>query len=267
MSLQREDVFADCGYASACSRYRRPTGSVLDRYLKELTGLLARQPSDRHPLVVDAGCGSGGFTLPLARLAHAHGGHLIALDRSPAMLQLLEQRLTRAVEARFVTILKGDFLSVGLPEPCSLIWASDVVHSFRDLDPFVQRAARLLKVNGALAIRMSSHAQLRSYEWGAFFPTALRIDLHSHHDTDVVCEALERGGFDVAYVKEIDESQWMTSRSYITFFESRSLSSLRLIDDSDFAAGMVHMRRACIRRRRVLRNARTTLISAVSRGA
>ena len=68
MSLERDEVFADSAYAQACSRYRRPTERALTLYVAVLRRLLRRPPFAR-PLVLDAGCGGGAFTLPIARLA------------------------------------------------------------------------------------------------------------------------------------------------------------------------------------------------------
>jgi SAM-dependent methyltransferase len=261
MSLDRDEVFDESTYAQACSRYRRPTERALRRYLAVLARLIG-QPPLAHPLVLDAGCGAGAFTLPLARLARARDGHTIALDRSPAMLDVLLRSLTRGDAEQLVSVRRGDVLSVRLPRPCALIWASDVLHAIADLDAFFRSAARLLRPGGAVAVRMSSHAQLRSDEWGAYFPEAMSIDLRAHHDTGAVCAALERNGFRGVDVREIDESRWMPTATYVGLFEARSLSSLRLITDAQFAAGMRRMRQAYEGRTQTFRRARTTLISA-----
>lgn len=266
MSLERDEVFGDATYAQACSRYRRPTERALRHYLDALARLLGRPPL-AEPLVLDAGCGTGAFTLPLARLAGARDGHAIALDQSSAMLDVLRRSLTRADAERLVTVRQGDLLTVELPSACALIWASDVLHAIADVDAFFRSAARLLRPRGAVAVRMSSHAQLRSYEWGAYFPEALRIDLRAHHDTGTVCAALERNGFGEVDVREVDESRWLPTATYVGLFQERSLSSLRLISDAQFAVGMRRMRRACEGRARTFRGARTTLISARRGGA
>jgi SAM-dependent methyltransferase len=266
MSLERDEVFGDSAYAHACSRYRRPPAQAVRLYLDVLTRLLARPPL-AEPVVLDAGCGTGAFTLPLARLARARGGHAIALDRSAAMLDVLRRSLTRAGAERLVTVRQGDVLTVELPGPCSLIWVSDVLHAIADVNAFSESVARLLLPGGTVAVRMSSHAQLRSYEWGAYFPAALSVDLRAHHDTGAVCAALERNGFGQVDVREVDESCWMPTATYVGLFEARSLSSLRLISDAEFASGMRRMRRACEGRARTFRGARTTLISARWSGA
>jgi SAM-dependent methyltransferase len=258
-SRDREEVFADATYADACMRYRSPPDHSVLAYVKELRTLLGESHVS-HPVILDVGCGAGTFVLPLARLAGANRGHLIALDRSPVMIQLVRRLVFQHDAESLITACVGDFHYHGLSEPCALIWASDVVHLMPDLDAFSRRAARLLAPSGAIAIRMSSHDQLKGYEWGPYFPDALRLDLEAHHDTNAVRASLTRSGFEQIRVMEVDESRWMSTRRYLQLFEARYLSSLRLIEDRRFAAGMRRMKRACQGSPRILRDGRTTLI-------
>jgi SAM-dependent methyltransferase len=251
-------VFDDPGYVRALHTYRRPPPSTGRRYLVALAPLLARS-GRAEPLVLDAGCGGGAFTRPLAQLTRRHGGRVVAMDRS----RLMVEAARRTVARRDVAVEHGDLLSADLPAPCAVLWASDVVHVLPDASSIAHAASRLLDRGGAVAIRMSAHAQLRSYEWGAFFPEALARDLDRHPEVDAVCEALAEHGLNRIDVTEVDESRWMSARQYLRMFEARCLSSLRLIDDEQFAAGLAQMRLACHGRRWTLRNARTTLITAV----
>jgi SAM-dependent methyltransferase len=256
-SRARDGVFVDPGYAQACRLYRRPPERAIAEYLEELRRLLA---DTVRPVVVDLGCGPGTFLLPLERLAHTSGGHVLAVDRSPAMVDLARRLVADAGAERRVVLRVGDFHRLVLPEACALTWASDVIHLVPDLDTFFGHTARLLGSRGAIAVRMSSHHQLRSYEWGAFFPEARALDLEAHPDVDRVCAALRRNGFHAVRVREVDESRWMATGRYLRLFESRYLSSLRMIDDATFASGMQEMRRACGGRRRIKRNGQMTLI-------
>jgi SAM-dependent methyltransferase len=255
-----EQVFADPSYARAFRSCRSPPEDALRQYLDKLEVLLDR--SGARPVILDAGCGPGAFTIPLASLARRRGGRVIALDRSPVMLDGVRRAVALHGAGDVVTVLQRDVLSARLPAPCAVVWASDLLHTVSRIDDFSRSARRLAGRAGAVAIRMSSHAQLRSYEWGAFFPEALEVDLRRHYDTGAVCDSLHRSGFRDIEVEEIDESRWMPTTDYLRLFEARYLSSLRLIDDGRFAAGLARMRGALGSRASVLRNARTTLISA-----
>jgi SAM-dependent methyltransferase len=261
MNAADTDVFAETSYAQSCRSYRSLNAQALQLYLDEVEALLS-QGAHPQPIILDAGCGAGGFTMPLARLAGAHSGHLIALDSSPVMLEIVQRAVSRHHAEQLVDVRHGDLLSVRLPDPSALVWASDIVHVVPALDLFSRSVFELLGRGGAIAIRMSSRAQLRSYEWGAFFPKALSIDLARHPDTDDVTDSLARAGFHDIKTQEIDESEWMPRRDYLRRFESRYLSSLRLVDHAHFTSGLAEMKGAFSGRAQVFRNARTTLISA-----
>ncbi len=62
-------------------------------------------------VALDAGAGAGRITLPLARRA----GKVYALDSSPPLLQLLDNKLATA-DLRNVEILRGSFRRVPLPD-------------------------------------------------------------------------------------------------------------------------------------------------------
>ena len=72
--------------------------------------MLARLPADlRGCRVLDAGCGAGQMTAELA----ARGADVVAVDISPALVEIARARLPAAAAAR-VTFGSGDMLAAGL---------------------------------------------------------------------------------------------------------------------------------------------------------
>jgi ubiquinone/menaquinone biosynthesis C-methylase UbiE len=87
--------------------------------------------------VLDLGCGTGRIALPLARAGH----DVVALDRSPAMLSLLRDKLSREDETvqRRVEVVQGDMAWLDLGRRFGLIIAP--FRAFQHvLEPAEQRA-------------------------------------------------------------------------------------------------------------------------------
>ena len=72
--------------------------------------LLAELPEDLHGArVLDAGCGAGPTTVELA----TRGAHVVAIDISPALIDIARQRLPRALSKQ-VEFCSGDMLAASL---------------------------------------------------------------------------------------------------------------------------------------------------------
>jgi len=97
--------------------------------------------------IMDFGCGTGLVSLPLAEKV----GHILALDSSAGMIEVIEDKLTNQrignVEARCADIVTAD-----LPTDFDLILTSMTLHHIEDIDPILAGFHRLLKKGGRVAI-------------------------------------------------------------------------------------------------------------------
>lgn len=116
--------------------------------------VLDRLPLRGDEIVLDAGCGSGGVTAQL--LEKLPGGRVIAVDRSPAMLQ--QAQSTLAASSERVSFVEADLLNLdqAVPPHCvdavlstaTFHWIDDHVRLFTALRGVMQPAARLVSQFG-----------------------------------------------------------------------------------------------------------------------
>ncbi len=100
--------------------------------------------------VLDAGCGVGLFTIPLA-WAVGRSGHVFAVDVEPVMV---EACLKRVVEARLanVTVTRSEENSFPVPDAAvDLVFACHLLHELLDSPAFFAEVRRVLAPAGRLA--------------------------------------------------------------------------------------------------------------------
>jgi len=87
--------------------------------------LLGWIPDDLHGRrVLDAGCGTGALAAEAAR----RGAQVLAVDLSPTLLELAEQRLPRAQGSGSVDFVVGDMLDPGLGRFDHVIAMDSLIH-------------------------------------------------------------------------------------------------------------------------------------------
>ncbi len=95
-------------------------------------------------VIVDIGCGTGYFALPLARAA-GPSGQLYAVDTSQEMLDLLELEIAASQQANVQLVLSCE-TSIPLPAGCcNLIFCATVYHEFEDRPAMLVEMLRLAR--------------------------------------------------------------------------------------------------------------------------
>ncbi|MFC9428149.1 class I SAM-dependent methyltransferase [Streptomyces sp. NPDC056987] len=127
---------------------------VLQPYLRELTGWIARLADSVPARIMDMGSGPGTGSLALAdRFPTAS---VTAVDLSPQMLhRLRKQAAARGVAARVRTLEANLDEPWPLPdkdEPYDLMWAAAFLHHLRDPARTLTRAYGRLRPGGLLAV-------------------------------------------------------------------------------------------------------------------
>lgn len=119
---------------------------------------------DRLPLrgderVLDAGCGSGRVTERL--LARLPGGHVVALDASPAMIDEARRRLAGAGDR--VTYVVADLLDpVPIGRPVDAILSTATFHWVPDHDRLFRNLAAVLRPGGRLVAQCGGAGNIAS---------------------------------------------------------------------------------------------------------
>ena len=177
--------------------------------------------------VLDVGCGTGRFATVLA-------GHLgcpvTGIDPSPAMLAVASTKPVEHltwVQARAEAIPFAD----GAFDACL---ASQVIHHFADRRQAFAEMHRVLRPAGRLAIRFSTHDQLRDFLDYRFFPSALAIDLARSPDEPDVRELVQAAGFGTLQAYPIRQAFCESAADYLEKLRLRYSSVLTLIPEEEY---------------------------------
>ena len=154
--------------------------------------------------VLDLGCGTGFWTLPLADIVGA-SGTVWALDVSQEMLDALADRKP----PKMVRLMSSELPAIDLPDAAvDWIWAAFVVHEVEPLADLMAEMRRVLRSGGQVAI----------LDWS---PDAASTDgppSHYRLNPAAVIEQLQAAGFEVL------PQNWQHEDGYL--IEARSESRL-----------------------------------------
>ena len=101
--------------------------------------------------VLDLGCGSGTFTIAMARMV-GEAGRVIAVDLHDEMLQIVKQKAAKEGLACRITIHKSEPDRIGISDKVDFALAFYMIHEVPDLDAVLMEIASLLKPSGKLLI-------------------------------------------------------------------------------------------------------------------
>ena len=100
---------------------------------------------------LDAGCGVGVFTIPLAGLV-GRSGHVFAVDVEPAMVEACRARVEEAGLTN-VTVTRSGENSFPLPDAAvDLVFACHLLHELLDPPAFFAEVRRVLKPEGRVVV-------------------------------------------------------------------------------------------------------------------
>jgi len=115
---------------------------------------------------LDYGCGTGSFTIPVARMVGTRG-KVYALDRLPRQLEIVAEKSSKNGLANIETILSDS--KTGLPDECvDTVWMCDVFHEVEQKRAVLEELHRVLKREGTLAIYDGMRDRVLSYTTGLF---------------------------------------------------------------------------------------------------
>jgi ubiquinone/menaquinone biosynthesis C-methylase UbiE len=200
---------------------------------------LARHLSARAGLtILDLGAGTGRFS-PL--LADAFGARVLAVEPSD-MMRAEAQRHHPHPRVAYVAG-SAERVPAGDGE-CDAAFLSMVVHHVRNLAAGARELRRVVRPGGVLFVRNVFAGRLTGVRYFEFFPEARALDEARLPTVAAVRDTFLAEGF--AYVafesvrQEIDPSL----AAHYERIKRRALSTLALLSDAEFEAGLERMRRA-----------------------
>ncbi len=123
-----------------------------DRYRAWIETQLERHSVDRSGTFLDAGCGPGRLTLPLARLIRPHGGQVVGVDMLPESIEAARGHAASASLTN-VDFAQGDLLEFLLDQSSESFAGAlfvEVGYQVFDLPRHVEQLRRILRPGGLL---------------------------------------------------------------------------------------------------------------------
>lgn len=191
--------------------------------------------------LIDLGCGTGRWTIPLAKRT---GCDAVGVDSSPQMLRKAREK---DVEGR-VQWVEGDVERLRF-EPdnfdCALMVL--MVHHLKDHLGTFRGVYSILRPGGVFLIRQGTLEQILSDPLHRFFPEAVTVDRKRTPFRIEIESWLAQAGFDPVRVETFKQHTYATNMRMLEEFQKRVCSALRMIDEDAYKAGMArlteHLRR------------------------
>ena len=257
------DMRFKCDYgriAPSYDRYRDLSPSSLDLWLEEIIRL-GRISSGAK--VLDIGCGTGRLTIPLQRETQAE---VYGLDLSAEMLEQAQGK----EGAEIVHWIIGDAQALPfLDRSFDFTFMCLVLHHIEDKARAIEEMYRVLKPGGRSFIWTTSHQQIKDHLLNEFFPSLPKIDLARFPAISAIKALMESAGYADICVETVTFQEWTSPRDYIERVRNRYISTLRLIDEEEFAAGIEELERSLPQRygQMMARRSRFTIIVGEKIGA
>lgn len=182
MQEQNKKPIALDAYEKLAERFAKISDSKLENAYLDRPAVLSMLPSVRGRVALDAGCGSGAYSEWL----RDHGAEVIAVDASPAMARITQERLgpgSRVYQADLARPLA--FLSAGAVD---IILSSLTLSYLEDLDGVYKEFHRVLRDRGCLVVSIG-------HPWAEFKYTKNE----NYFETEIL--SMEWRGFGEPYVE------------------------------------------------------------------
>ena len=101
--------------------------------------------------VLDLGCGSGTFTIAIAKMV-GEGGRVIAVDLQEKMLEILRKKAAKEGLSSRITTHRSEADRIGISDRVDFALAFYMVHEVADQGRFFREVATLLKEDASLLI-------------------------------------------------------------------------------------------------------------------
>jgi ubiquinone/menaquinone biosynthesis C-methylase UbiE len=197
-------------------------------------------PRAANPVLIDLGCGTGRFTVPLAEQL---GVSVIGVDPSQKMLREAAHNTSSAdIEYR-----EGSAEAIPLrANAAALIFMSNAIHHVKSFDQALREIRRVLQSLGTVFIRNYSHENLASLHYLRFFPEAMHLSREMLWPRWTLMEHFTVRGFAQLSQGTVRQEASPDFGAYLRKIESRVYSDLALISDEAFERGIARMKEACM---------------------
>jgi ubiquinone/menaquinone biosynthesis C-methylase UbiE len=185
--------------------------------------------------VLDLGCGTGRFSLPLA---NRFGLNVTGLDSSEDMLAKAKEKDSNSV----VKWVLAD--ASALPYPDSLfdvVFMSHLLHHVNSPLKVLNECGRVLVPSGVVIIRYGAIDQIRNDVVHMFFPQAIEIDERRTPTRQLTEKWLVDAGFLNISSEEVAQQTYQSGLEHLDAIRGKSTSVLSMISEESFQTGLHHL--------------------------
>jgi ubiquinone/menaquinone biosynthesis C-methylase UbiE len=187
------------------------------------------------PRVLDLGCGTGRFALPMASRLHYR---VTGADYSREMLAKASDKDTdRIVEWDYQDAQTLTYQD----ESFDVVFISHLLHHVDSPQRVIRECQRVLVPSGVIVIRYGAIEQIRDDVEHTFFPETLAIDEARTPTIDIVEEWLKDAGFTCITTEENLQHTYETAAAHLEAVRLKSTSVLTMISPDAFEQGMYRM--------------------------
>ncbi len=210
---------------------------VLERLIE--LGTLTRESS-----VLEIGCGTGNY---IRAIAEETGAMCQGVDPSREMLRIARGEPGQPDDGRDgVAFVEAAAERLPLPDQLfDLAFSVDVIHHVQQREEAAREAFRMLKPSGVMVIVSESEDDIvHRTPQVTYFPETIDVELHRYPTIGVIQRELADAGFIVADAISVSMPHTV---DHLGPYCDKAFSSLHLIPDAAFAAGMARMERDLLR--------------------
>ena len=182
--------------------------------------------------VLDLGCGTGRFAIPMAEQL---GFDMVGADSSPEMLAEAKAKDTVASVRWDVQ----DAQHLAYPDELfDAVFVSHLLHHVDSPPQVVSECWRVLKSRGVLLVRYGAIEHIRGDVEHTFFPEVLAIDEARTLSVPTVEDLLREAGFSGIVSEEVVQQTCQTGAARLELARVKHTSVLTMVSDKTFEEGI-----------------------------
>ena len=195
--------------------------------------LIAKLPEvSKGARLLDLGCGTGRFSLPLASRL---GLDVTGLDSSSDMLAKAKQRDPNSV----VSWVLADASTLPHPESSfDIVFMSHLLHHVDNPLKVLKECSNVLVPSGVVIVRYGAMEQIRNDVVHAFFQQVIEIDERRTPTRQLTEKWLVDAGFSNISSEEILQQTYQTGLEHLDAVRAKSTSVLSMISEESFQTGL-----------------------------
>jgi ubiquinone/menaquinone biosynthesis C-methylase UbiE len=220
-------------YGKIASFYDRGR-TLSEKTMTERLDLICRYAGVfEKPRVLDLGCGTGRFALPMDEKP---GYAVTGLDASPEML---EKAKAKDSGCRVNWVL-GNAVSLDFPNAVfDLVFMSHLIHHLDEPIKALRQCHRVLEASGVILLLYGAMDQIQNDVEHTFFPEAVQIDEARTPTRMQVEKWLHQAGFSEIFSEEIFQKTYERAKDRLEGVKIKKTSVLTLISEEAFQSGLL----------------------------